>query len=183
MAAREDGRDPAQLQALMRRQLPLIERRLAETLDKFQRPQAGGETWMPARAWWDGLGRQYRGEGVEFEPASPPTLARVPRSLFDSVADNLIRNALAKRAADPEVRVRASLDCGQRVELRVYDSGRAVPGDLQETLLRAPVRSGGQGMGIGLYQAARQAESAGFSLALETNRDGVVCFRLSGPAG
>jgi hypothetical protein len=37
-------------------------------------------------------------------------------------------------------------------------------------------------MGIGLYQAARQAEGAGFSLALETNRDGEVCFALSGPA-
>ena len=37
-------------------------------------------------------------------------------------------------------------------------------------------------MGIGLYQAARQAESAGFSLALEANADGEVCFALTGPA-
>jgi hypothetical protein len=39
------------------------------------------------------------------------------------------------------------------------------------------VPSGG-GLGIGLYQAARQAEAAGFSLALESNRDGEVCFVL-----
>jgi hypothetical protein len=44
------------------------------------------------------------------------------------------------------------------------------------------VRSGGQGMGIGLYQSARQAEAAGFTLTLETNRDGEVCFALAGPA-
>ena len=37
-------------------------------------------------------------------------------------------------------------------------------------------------MGIGLYQAARQAEGAGFSLTLEANRDGEVCFALTGPA-
>jgi hypothetical protein len=37
-------------------------------------------------------------------------------------------------------------------------------------------------MGIGLYQAARQAEGAGFSLVLETNREGEVCFCLTGPA-
>ena len=188
-AARDGGRDSPELQALMRRQLPAMSQRLAETLEKLQRPReaAAVESYVAAPAWWEGLARQYRGEEVEFAPleagATALAAGRLPRSLFDSVADNLIRNALAKRAADPGVRVRASLDCGQRVELRVYDSGRAVPGDLQETLLRAPVRSGGQGMGIGLYQAARQAESAGFSLALETNRDGVVCFCLSGPAG
>jgi len=34
------------------------------------------------------------------------------------------------------------------------------------------------GLGIGLYQAARQAEAAGFRLALELNRDGEVCFAL-----
>ena len=40
--AREDEtRNPAQLQALLRRRLLLIERRLADTLAKFQRPQAG----------------------------------------------------------------------------------------------------------------------------------------------
>jgi hypothetical protein len=32
-----------------------------------------------------------------------------------------------------------------------------------------------------LYQAARQAEAAGYRLALESNREGEVCFALSGP--
>jgi hypothetical protein len=47
--------------------------------------------------------------------------------------------------------------------------------------MRAPVSSRG-GLGIGLYQAARQAEAAGFRLALETNKEGKVCFALSGDA-
>jgi hypothetical protein len=33
-----------------------------------------------------------------------------------------------------------------------------------------------------LYQAARLAESKGYRLALESNRDGDVCFALTGPA-
>jgi signal transduction histidine kinase len=181
-AAREDSRDSPELQALMRRQLPAISQRLGETLEKLQRPREADETYVAAQAWWDALARQYRGEEVEFAPLAPGCAARLPRSLFDSVADNLIRNALAKRAADAAVRVRVSLDCGQRVALRVRDSGKAVPEDVQVTLLRAPVRSGGTGMGIGLYQAARQAEGAGFSLVLETNRDGEVGFALTGPA-
>jgi hypothetical protein len=34
------------------------------------------------------------------------------------------------------------------------------------------------GLGIGLYQAARQAAAAGYALRLEANRDGEVCFAL-----
>jgi signal transduction histidine kinase len=177
--AAKDESNSAQLQALLRRQLPLIERRLADTLEKFQRPQAA-ESYVAARIWWEGLARQYRGEGVEFESAAPPAGVRLPRSLFDSVADNLIRNALAKRAEDEAVRVRIALECGADVALRVCDTGAPVPAEVSATLLRAPVSSRG-GLGIGLYQAARQAEAAGYRLALESNREGEVCFALSGP--
>jgi signal transduction histidine kinase len=178
LAARDDGRDSTKLQALLRRQLPLIERRLAETLDKFQRPSAE-ESYIAARAWWEALARQYRAEGVEFDAPAPPAGVRLPRSLFDSVADNLIRNALAKRADDDSVRVQVALECPDgTVRLRVCDSGRAVPPAIAADLLRAPVSSRG-GLGIGLYQAARQSEAAGYRLALEANRDGEVCFALS----
>jgi signal transduction histidine kinase len=136
---------------------------------------------VPAQTWWDALGRQYRGEGVEFEAEAFLPDARVPRSLFDSVADNLIRNALAKRTAERGTRVRVSLACGGRIVLRVRDSGSAVPAETENTLLRAPVDST-SGLGIGLYQAARQAEAGGYQLALESNLDGDVCFALSGPA-
>jgi signal transduction histidine kinase len=179
--AARDNRDSAELQALIRRQLPLITQRLSETLAKLQRPNAAAETYVPAQTWWDALGRQYRGEGVEFEAEALSPDARLPRSLFDSVADNLIRNALAKRAAERGTRVRVSLDCDSSIVLRVRDSGSAVPLEMENTLLRAPVDSA-SGLGIGLYQAARQAESSGYRLVLETNRDGEVCFALTGPA-
>ena len=183
VAARDQGgeRSSPELQALLRRQLPLIERRLAETLDKLQRPQESGEIYVAARLWWESLARQYRGEGVEFDSPTPPPGVRLPRSLFDSVADNLIRNALAKRADDEGLRVRVALEHGERLALRVCDSGSAVPAEIAANVLRAPVSSR-SGLGIGLYQAARQAEAAGYRLALETNRDGEVCFALSGSA-
>lgn len=64
VAARDGGGDEArtspELQALLRRQLPLIERRLSETLEKLQRPQEGGENYVAARSWWGSLARQYR---------------------------------------------------------------------------------------------------------------------------
>ena len=102
-----------------------IAQRLAETLEKLQRPQAERRKLRRGAPWWEALARQYRGEGVEFEPAAPAAGVRLPRSLFDSVADNLIRNALAKRADDQAVRVRVALECGADVALRVCDTRRA----------------------------------------------------------
>jgi len=180
VAARDDNRDWAQLQELVRRQLPMVAQRLAETLERLQRPQPESESLVPARAWWDALARQYRGEGVDFAGGEPPPALRLPRSLFDSVADNLIGNALIKRADERETRVQVALECGERVALRVCDSGSAVPAEVEPRLLRSPVSSRGS-LGIGLYQAARQADAAGFRLVLEANRDGEVCFALRGP--
>ncbi|MGH8222317.1 MAG: ATP-binding protein [Woeseiaceae bacterium] len=91
----------------------------------------------------------------------------------------MLRNAIAKRAVDPAVRVRVSLECGEELALRVCDSGAPVPSEIASTLMRAPVSSRG-GLGIGLYQAARQADAAGFRLTLESNKEGNVCFALSG---
>ena len=175
--AASESPDSAELNALVRRQLPAISQRLSETLARLQHPDGAGETYVPARQWWDTLRRQYRGEGVRFEPGEPPGGLRLPRVLFDSVADNLIRNALAKGAA-----VRVALECGEQVTLSVCDAGAAVPEEIAAQLLRGPVSSR-SGLGIGLYQAARQAEAAGFRLRLESNRDGAVCFVLEGPAG
>ena len=181
VATDSDARDAARLNALVRRQLPVVAQRLAQTLERLQRPQPEGENYISAIAWWDGIARQYQNEGVEFLPAAVPGSTRLPRMLFDSVADNLIRNALAKRAEQSSVRVRASLRVDGELALRVRDNGTAVPEDIAAGLLRAPVSSSG-GLGIGLYQAARQASASGYRLALEENRDGDVCFLLAGPA-
>ncbi len=181
-AARQQSEDSPALQALIRRQLPMIAQRLTETLGKLQRPQDAPDTLVAADAWWEALARRYRDEGVHFEAASVPGGLRLPRSLFDTVADNLIRNALAKRALQPGSRVRVAFECRDAVALKVCDSGAAVPADIAPFLLRAPVPSH-TGLGIGLYQAARLAEAGGYSLALETNRDGEVCFLLAGKPG
>jgi len=181
VAADPDAHDAARLNALVRRQLPLVAQRLTQTLERLQRPELEGETYLGAAAWWEGLARQYQHQGIEFAPLRLAGEARLPRSLFDSVADNLIRNALAKRAEQASLRVQVSLEAGGELALRVRDTGAAVPQDVAAGLLRAPVSSSG-GLGIGLYQAARQASATGYHLVLETNRDGDVCFLLAGPA-
>jgi signal transduction histidine kinase len=173
--------DSPGLQALMRRQLPAITQRLQATLEKLQRPGDERAQQVPARDWWEGLARQYQGQRVEFSAAGLDPEMRVPKALFDSVADNLLQNAIAKRAGGQDVDIRVTiLKGGDAPELRVTDSGRAVPPDMAGDLLRAPVRSGA-GLGIGLYQAARHAEESGYVLKLSENRDGAVCFSLAKP--
>jgi signal transduction histidine kinase len=167
--------------ALVRRQLPAITQRLAATLDKLQRAADAPEVRMPAAAWWEGLQGQYENRGVRFR-AHALGRSEVPRGLFDSVADNLLQNALAKRALEPGLQVTATLTGGKGLELRVQDSGRAVPAATAAALFGAPVPSA-SGLGIGLYQAARQARAAGYDLRLEENRDGDVRFALVGAAG
>jgi signal transduction histidine kinase len=171
--------DSAQFQALVRRQLPLIAQRLATTLEKLRHPADGEAPQVPLREWWEGLVRQYQDRGVQFSAGEVPPQTRVPRALFDSVADNLLQNAIAKRAGSAALRISVTLSGEAAPELRVCDSGRAIPPEVARSLLRAPLRSAGGGLGIGLYEAARQAEAWGFALSLSANRDGEVCFTLS----
>jgi signal transduction histidine kinase len=170
--------DSPQLQALIRRQLPAITQRLQATLDKLQRPGDEESLAVPLGEWWDALVRQYQGQNLDFVANGLDPQARVPKLLFDSVTDNFLQNAIAKRAAASDVRIRVSVQCNGGPELRVQDSGAAVPEDVAASLLRAPVRSS-TGLGIGLYQAARLAEKSGYELRLAENRDGAVCFALA----
>jgi signal transduction histidine kinase len=175
VAARDDSPES---QALIRRQLPAIAQRLSATLEKLHRPAGEDAQRISLRAWWDDLERRYQGQHVEFAVSDLEGERLVPRSLFDGVAENLLQNALAKRGGGNIVRVQVTIKGGAALELRVCDSGAAVAADIAKVLFRAPVPSS-TGLGIGLYQVARRAESGGFVLTLVENRDGEVCFVLS----
>jgi signal transduction histidine kinase len=177
-AEREEGGSD-ELQALMRRQLPLITQRLQQTLDKLRRPAHDDNSVMQAASWWSGLQRSYAGQRIEFLSGEIGAEAVLPRELFDSAADNLLQNALAKRKLQGEFAISVSFTCGGIARLEVRDAGRAIPAETGRGLLHGPVPSDG-GLGIGLYQVARHAEACGYSLELTHNADGEVSFMLSG---
>ena len=178
-----DG-DGAHLNQLIQRQLPQITLRLQQTLEKLQVPQNAGESAeragrVAAVAWWTGLQQRYAHEGIEFMPAALASDADnifLPTTLFDSVADNLLHNALFKRQTEPTLIVHVTLDA-DAARLRICDNGSPVPQPLAAALMRAPVPSE-SGLGIGLYHASRQAENHGFELRLASNQRGSVCFEL-----
>jgi hypothetical protein len=174
--AEEDG-----YPKLLRRQLPELSKRLQSTLDKLRSPEmpASG-IGMPAGEWWAGVERRHAGTGIVMS-ARAIDGGVVPATLFDSIMENCLQNARSKKAGEAGVAISIALAGGERgPELEICDSGTAIGEAIVRDLFVAPIpKERGASLGIGLFQAYRQARQAGWLLALASNVDGKVCFRVS----
>lgn len=168
--------DSDRLLALMKRQLPQLANRLSQTVDKLKQPTEMDVAQQPANAWWSALQTRYEHDDVQFF-AEGVDDTPLPQDLFDSVVDNLLTNALRKRQGEPGVAVEVRLLLQPLVSLTVTDSGSPAPEHVARNLFQSPVASD-FGLGVGLYQAARQAARVGYRLELPENRAGQVTFRL-----
>ena len=177
LAQTMEGEDSVRVGQLLQRQLPQVTQRLSQTLAKLQVPQGEAGTLLPADAWWAMVQQRYENDALDFGSAVFEPEAVVPGELFDSTVDNLLQNALAKRQNEAGLRIQLSLS-SDATSMRVCDSGSPVPARVLADLLLAPVVSD-NGLGIGLYNAARQAKNLGYRLALSNNVAGNVCFELS----
>ena len=170
--------DSERLLALMKRQLPQLASRLSQTVDKLKQPAEMDGEKIAARDWWAALRTRYEHDDVRFLAEEEPDDTALPKDLFDSVADNLLANALRKRQSEPGVAVEARLMLRPLPSLTVTDSGSAAPEHVARNLFQSPVASA-SGLGVGLYQAARQAARVGYGLALPVNVAGQVRFTLA----
>ena len=167
--------DPALLASLLGKQLPLITERLRTTLEKLQIPMLEQTEQESASAWWCRARARYAASDIDWLGA-PREGESLPAGLFDSVLENLLQNALSKRQREPGLGIAVSFADGA---LTVADNGTPLPPALTRAILREPVASE-DGLGIGLYHAARQSEAAGYALTLAENQPGRVAFRLAG---
>ena len=134
-------------------------------------------THVDVANWWHEATTRHGHNGVQFR-ATISTHTAIPAELFDSVIDNLLENAYAKRRAETGIGITVTLqsEVGS-VCLRVCDQGSAIVTDRANELFKQPVLSY-SGLGIGLYQAGKQAALSGYTLALSENKPGRVCFSL-----
>ncbi len=178
MVENVDEKRQAELQKTLRRQLPHLTNRLQLALDKLQAPEDNTISWRKLDAWWSDLKARNAGGDIEFE-SDIKTSSPIPVDLFDSVVDNLLENARAKRHSEPGIDIIVRLDADDgHIALSVADTGSGINTEVASTIFKAPVNSR-SGLGIGLYQAAVQAEQLGYRLELKENGDSGVRFELS----
>jgi signal transduction histidine kinase len=175
-SAEGDNRD--RLVALIQRQLPQLSQRLKSTLDKLQTPQPETSVAMNASTWWNRLRQRYRESGIEFTSDKIMAGSDLPGDMFDSIVDNLIQNALEKRKMQLSLKISVRLTMEDSPALTVEDDGMPVPAGIVEQLFKSPLPSL-SGLGIGLYQMAKQAQQQGYRLALTSNKNGAVRFDLT----
>ena len=76
------------------------------------------------------------------------------------------------------MRINVSFQPAVGGSLTICDTGNAIQNAVATRLFAAPVPSQ-TGLGIGLYQASKQAQQLGYKLTLVSNSDGRVCFELA----
>ncbi|MDQ8021643.1 MAG: ATP-binding protein [Moraxellaceae bacterium] len=180
-----DAARSQQLDALIRRQLPQISERLHVALARIREPAAPAAVPEPAAGWWNALQERYARDDLVFSLQETPDgaleTARLATTLFDAVADNLLRNVADKRAAAAHTTVQVSVCLSVEegaCQLSVEDDGAAIPAERALNLMGMPLPSA-SGFGVGLYQCAQLAQNAGYRLTLAENREGCVRFELN----
>ncbi len=180
-AAEQTERDGSgDFRELIRRQLPAISNRLATTLDKLRVPQHDiDKSEIAVSDWWERLRQRYSGETwISFRCDQLDLTHKLPGRLFSSVADNLLANATEKHLREPDLLAQVHLlRVVEGFSFSVCDSGSSIARNVERDLLQRPVASD-TGLGIGLYQVARQAEQFGYVLEVSANQPGKVCFSL-----
>ena len=176
-AIMQDERTEQTLQ-ILKKQLPLLAERLQTTLDKLSAPALESLENVSLKSWWLDIKAKYAGRHILFSETitAEPT---IPLEVFNTVIENLLENARAKRLLQPDIKITVTLqadaDC---VRLHVSDNGTPVPEAVRSQLFNEVVSSE-NGFGIGLYQSGQLARRAGYKLQLEMNTQGNVCFGLT----
>lgn len=173
-----DGSSMLVSQQVLKKQLPHLTQRLQLALDKLQAPQEQDNKEVYLKDWWSDLQKRSSHNRIIFQTDihGDPS---IPIDLFDSVIDNLLENIQTKKSNEKNIETTITLTCDHdTIIVTVCDSGSMIPENISGQLLNNPVSSD-NGLGIGLYQANKQAEMFGYSLSLINNQPGRVCFALS----
>ncbi len=162
---------------LLQQQLPLLTKRIEMTLLKFHQPEiTGNEAQLALKAWWDTARQRNQLQVIDWRRPDQLPEMNIPFALFDCVIDNLIDNVLRKRQSEPDIAIVVEIQL-EPMRLIVCDNGEPIPGNIAANLLQGVIVSE-NGLGIGLYQAARWAERLAYRLTLISNSVGNVCFEL-----
>ena len=178
-AEQTDDKDNESLLKLIRKQLPVLNQRIASTLDKLKAPGEDKKRLEKMSAWWKDLQLRHNRDEVEFLAEDLPK-EDINAEVLDSVLDNLLNNALEKTKyqSNTSIKVEMRNDTVLGFYIDVTDTGKAMSTQVASDLFKKHIASP-NGLGVGLYHAAQDAKQAGYSLSLLSNVNGAVSFRVS----
>lgn len=163
---------------LLKKQLPLLTKRLKTTLEKLSMPSNAEAETCSITKWWAQIQSRYENRSMAFYGKINSDL-QIVTDVFESVTENLLENARQKRFVESDIEITVHLHCDDDgFELMVSDSGSAMPDAIKAYLFKTVITSE-NGYGIGLYQSGQQAKNAGYDLSLKENISGDVCFLLT----
>ncbi len=177
-AEQTEDKDNDALLKLIRKQLPVLNQRIASTLDKLKAPSEDKKRLEKMSAWWKNLQLRHSSDDVEFVAENMPS-QEINAEVLDSVLDNLLNNALEKTKYQPDTLIKVEMHHGtdQSLCIDVTDSGKGMNAQTANDLFKKHIASP-NGLGVGLYHAAQDSIQAGYSLSLVSNVNGAVCFRV-----
>lgn len=177
-AEKTEDKDNAALLTLIRKQLPVLNQRIASTLDKLKAPNEDKKRLEKMSAWWKNLQLRHTQDHIEFKSHELPK-QDINAEVLDSVLDNLLNNAMEKAKYQPNtmIKVEMLLNADNHFCIDVTDSGKAMDASIAQNLFKKHIASH-NGLGVGLYHAAQDAKQAGYTLSLDSNINGAVRFRV-----
>ena len=170
--------DNDKLVKLIRKQLPVLNQRIATTLDKLKAPSEAKKRHEKLSHWWKTLRLRYHQPQIEFVAENMPT-HDINAEVLDSILDTLLGNAIEKTKYEPNTLIKVEmLEHQGAFSIAVTDSGKAMPAHVANDLFKKHISSQ-NGLGVGLYHAAQDAKQAGYALDLATNINGEVRFSVN----
>ena len=178
-AEQTEEKEHEALLTLIRKQLPVLNQRIASTLDKLKAPGEDKKRLEKMSAWWKDLQLRHNSDDIEFIACELPK-QDINAEVLDSVLDNLLNNALEKTKYQPNTLIKVEM-CSDDVlgfYIDVTDTGNAMSAQIASDLFKKHIASP-NGLGVGLYHASQDAKQAGYVLNLQSNVNGAVCFRVA----
>jgi signal transduction histidine kinase len=178
-AEQSEKKDNEALLQLIRKQLPVLNQRIATTLDKLKAPGEQKKRLEKMSAWWKNLQLRHNQHDIEFVASKLPT-EEINAEVLDSVLDNLLNNALEKAKYQPDTLIKVEMydDADNNFYIDVTDTGKAMDSAIASDLFKKHIASP-NGLGVGLFHAAQDCKQASYGLSLASNVNGAVSFRVT----
>lgn len=164
---------------LVSEHLPQLSQRLQIALDKLQSADARSTSMVDIEKWWQSIKQFHDNEKVTFSSSISTSNTDIPEELFNTVIDNILENFFRKLINEKNIEASVKLIANEKnLLLSITDTGSAIENNTARLLFKESINSN-NGLGIGLHQSAKFAESLNYELKLTSNKTGNVCFELN----